>query len=105
MFRKVNNIQFEYSSDNDFPVKVYILKLVVEHHKQLRHLKSIEFDYIKTPEEMQAICSINRELIDLKFHILIGVRIMSTIIKSESFDSLLRKAHKITKLFLTIEDS
>ena len=53
---------------------------------------------------MRKIGSINRQLVDLKSNLLIGIKLMSTIIASESLDSVIRKAHKITKLFLTVED-
>lgn len=52
VLKKVENIFFEYSSDNDFGLKIYILKLIIANHKSLRNLKRIEFDYLKTGEEL-----------------------------------------------------
>lgn len=104
IFKIVENISFEYSSDDDFQVKLYILQLIVMHEKSLRNLKKIEFDYVKSAEEMQAICSINRELIDLKFPCVISIKVMSTIIKTDSLEHVLRKAHRICKFFWTISD-
>ena len=60
VMRIVDNVIFEYSSDDDFQVKLYVLNLIVLHEKSLRNIKKIEFDYVKTAEEMQALCSINR---------------------------------------------
>ena len=53
VFKMVDHIYFEYSSDEDFDVKVFILKLIVHNEKEMRHLKKIEFDYVKSAEEMQ----------------------------------------------------
>jgi len=76
----------------------------VKNFKELKHLEKVEFDYVQTPEEMKIINSINRELIDLKFTTLVGIKVMSTIIKQESLERVLRRGHKISRFFLTIED-
>ena len=34
LFKIVENIYFEYSTDEDFEVKVYVLKLIVFHQKR-----------------------------------------------------------------------
>ena len=70
----------------------------------MKHLLKIEFDYVQTPEEMKIINSINVQLNDLKFPTLVGIKVMSTIIKQESLERVLRRGHKISRFFLTIED-
>ena len=104
VLKMTQNIYFEYCTEADFEVKTYILKLIIDNHKALRHLKKIEFDYVKTTEDMKEIRFLNQMLVDLSFPILIGVKVMSTMIQTENLESVLKKAHKITKFFLTIED-
>ena len=59
VLKKVENITFEYSSDNDFQVKLYILKLIIANEKEVRNIKKIEFDYIKTSDELEQIYQFN----------------------------------------------
>lgn len=46
----------------------------------LKNIERIEFDYVRTADEMQKICMINRNLIDLNFQCKIGVKLMNSII-------------------------
>lgn len=32
VLKKVQHVQFDYSTDSDFEVKLYILELIAEHH-------------------------------------------------------------------------
>ena len=41
---------------------------------------------------------------DAKFQCVVGIRVMSTIIATKSLEAVLRKGHKITKFFLTIDN-
>ena len=102
VLKRTKNIYFDYSSDFDFEVKIHILELIVENCHDLRHLQKVEFDYVKTPDEMQTIFILNKKLMRKNFPVLIGVRVMSTIIKSESLHSVLKNSQKITKFFFTI---
>lgn len=104
ILKRTKNIYFDYSSDFDFEIKIHILELIVENSFELRHLNKIEFDYVKTPDEMQTIFILNKKLMRKNFPILIGVRVMSTIIKSESLSTVLKNSQKITKFFFTIQE-
>jgi hypothetical protein len=55
----VRQIHFEYSSEQDFPIKVYILQFIVENYLKLKNIEKIEFDYVRSTDEMQKICMIN----------------------------------------------
>ena len=92
VIKRTKNVYFDYSSDFDFAVKVHILELIVDNCFELMHLNKIEFDYVKTPEEMNTIFALNKKLLRKNFPILIGVRVMSTIIKSESLGSVLKNS-------------
>ena len=59
VLKSVRQIHFEYSSEQDFPIKVYILQFIVENYLKLKNIEKIEFDYVRSTDEMQKICMIN----------------------------------------------
>jgi hypothetical protein len=72
---------------------MYILKSIIKYHDQLQHLESIELDYVRTADEMSRIYKLNQELQSLRYPIQIGVRLMNTIIKTETLDQILTKSY------------
>ena len=103
VLKKVENITFEYSSDNDFKVKLYILKLIISNQKKLRNIRKIEFDYIKTAEELEIIHQFNQQLKALNFPTFIETKLMSKLITTGTLDSIFEKSHQINKFFFTID--
>ena len=81
---------------------MYILKSIAKYHDQLQHLQAIELDYVRTADEMSQIYKLNQELQALGYPIQIGVRLMNTIIKTETLDKILNKSYQVNKLFLTV---
>lgn len=103
VLKKVRYVTFEYSTQEDFEVKVHILKVIAKNHAALKHLETIEFDYVRSMEEMKIIKSINDDL-DQNDFIQISIRLMPTTINTENLPTILQKSPKLCKFFLTISD-
>ena len=91
--KKVRNVYFGYSNKSDFGLKLFILQVISQNLRILGNIEIIEFDYVRTIDEIEILSKLNNEIKNRGYSIVISYRLMPTNIKSQtSLENILAKS-------------